>query len=124
MRGYQRSKPSTEVTGAQVIYIPKERHQEHSECRPVGAYCATYLFDHLTCGGYGNNTEAQLPATCPGHIKGKADPDCGNEGTYGTGVSSHAVVFKERIYMIGHNRYGAMYRSVCLHCNIVHASFQ
>ena len=31
-------------------------------------------------------------------------------GTYGKGVTSHAVAFKDRIYVIGHDRYGGMYR--------------
>jgi hypothetical protein len=52
-----------------------------------------------------------LPATCPDHTPGKATPDCGDEGTYGRGVTSNAVVFGERLYLIGHDRYGAMYRS-------------
>jgi len=54
-------------------------------------------------------SEAPLPPKCPNHVKGKADEDCGDAGVYGHGVTSHAVAFKDRIYVIGHNRYGAMY---------------
>jgi len=54
-------------------------------------------------------SEERLPATCPNHVKGRPDEDCGDAGEYGVGVTSHAVAFKNRIYLIGHNRFGAGY---------------
>jgi hypothetical protein len=54
-------------------------------------------------------SEARLPARCPGFQRDKVSPDCGDEGTYDQGVTTHSLVFNDRIYVLGHNRYGAMY---------------
>ena len=54
-------------------------------------------------------SEQRLPASCPDFKPNKPNPDCGSAGTYGEGVTSHAVVFNNRIYVIGHDRFGAMY---------------
>ena len=56
-------------------------------------------------------SEPRLPATCPKsrQEEGKVDPDCEKDGFFGVGVTSHAMVLNDRIYVIGHNRYSGMY---------------